>query len=49
MRHFVGPVHNEWDTLLDNIEYATNDPWQESTQRLLHAEIWSAPTESTQS
>ena len=32
LRHFVGPVHDDWDTLLDDVEFAINDSWQESTQ-----------------
>ena len=32
LRHYVVPVHDDWDTLLDYVECAINDSWQESTQ-----------------
>ena len=28
LRHFAGPVHG-WDTLLDDVEFAINDFWQD--------------------
>lgn len=33
LRHLQGPVHHDWDTLLDDVGIATNDSWQESIQQ----------------
>ena len=29
LKHFVGPVHDYWDTLLNDVEFGINDSWQE--------------------
>ena len=31
LRHFVKPVHDDWDEHLPMVEFAINDAWQEST------------------
>jgi len=31
LRHFVNPVHDDWDEHLPMVEFAINDAWQEST------------------
>lgn len=30
-RHYVSPLHNNWDEDLDALGFANNNPWHQST------------------
>lgn len=49
LRDYARPVHDGWDTLLDDVEFAIKGLLAFDSGDTLDAESWSASSECTQS